>query len=133
MQFVAGEVAGEVVGIGTDIIEIERFQRNGKPPGERFMFRCFAESEREYLKCRPLETMAGFFAAKEAVAKALGTGFVGFWPSAIEIVHNRAGKPEVILHGGAKGIAEAAGIAVLIVSISHCRTLAVAMAIAQKS
>ena len=122
----------EVVGIGTDIIEIERFQRNGKRPGERFMLRCFTEREREYLKNRPLESIAGLFAAKEAVVKALGTGFAGFWPSAIELLHNKAGKPEVVLHKGAGKAAKALGITKIDVSISHCRTMAVAMAVAQK-
>ena len=120
-----------VIGIGTDIIEIERFQRNGKPLGERFMERCFTEQEREYLSGRHLENMAGLFAAKEAVAKALGTDFVGFRPSALEIMHNPQGKPEVILHGNAAVIAENEGITNILVSISHCKTFAVAMAIAQ--
>ena len=120
----------EVYGIGTDIIEIARFARDGKPPGERFMFRCFAPGERERLRGRPLEALAGAFAAKEAVAKAMGTGFVGFWPSAIEIRHGRTGKPEVVLHGGAERIAEAAGIVRIDVSISHNWSMAVAMAVA---
>jgi len=55
-----------VFGIGTDIIEIERFQHEK----ERFMARCFTEQERAYLNGRHLEHVAGFFAAKEAVAKA---------------------------------------------------------------
>lgn len=122
----------EIYGIGTDIIEIDRFLKDGRPMGERFMARCFSVDEREYLKDRHVQNTAGFFAAKEAVAKALGTGFVGFKPSAIEIVHNKAGKPDVILHEGAAKIAEAAGIKKIEVSISHCKSYATAMAAAQK-
>lgn len=120
-----------IFGIGTDIIEIDRFQKNGKPLGENFMDRCFTKKEQEHLKDRHLEVTAGYFAAKEAVAKALGTGFIGFRPSAIEITHNEAGKPEVTLHGGAAKIAEDVGIKKVDVSISHCKALAVAMAVAQ--
>jgi len=119
-----------VFGIGTDIIEIDRFMKNGEPLSDHFMARCFTAREREHLKTRRLENTAGFFAAKEAVAKALGTGFTGFWPSAIEICHHKTGKPEVILHGDAAKIAEAAGIISIEISISHCKTLAVAMAVA---
>jgi len=121
----------EIYGIGTDIIEIDRFTKDGNPLGDKFMTRCFTERERAYLKERRLENMAGFFAAKEAVAKALGTGFVGFNPSAIEIVHNKTGKPEIMLHEGAAEIAETAGITAVEISISHCKSLAVAMAVAQ--
>ncbi|MCL2421099.1 MAG: holo-ACP synthase [Defluviitaleaceae bacterium] len=116
----------KVYGIGTDIIEIDRFNK----VSDRFILRCFAEQERAYLKGKPLENIAGCFAAKEAVAKALGTGFAGFWPSAIEISRNKAGKPEVVLHEKAAHIAEAAGIVSVEVSISHCKTAAIAMAMA---
>ena len=113
--------------IGTDIIEVERF----KNLSERFMAKYFTELELEYLKGRRPENVAGIFAAKEAVAKALGTGFAGFSPAAIEVNHNIAGKPEIILHGNAAKIAEDLGIKTVVVSISHCKTLAVAMAMAQ--
>ena len=96
----------EIIGIGTDIIEVARFRREGKPPSLRFMLRCFTEGERRYLQARPAESMAGLFAAKEAVAKALGTGFRGFWPGAVEIAHSPLGKPEAVLHGKAAEIAE---------------------------
>ena len=118
----------EIFGIGTDIIEIDRFASIS----DRFMARCYSERERADLEGRHIEALAGYFAAKEAVAKALGVGFVGFRPSAIEIVHNAAGKPEVTLYAGALEVANAAGIRRIEVSISHCKTHATAMAIAQK-
>ncbi|MCL2014622.1 MAG: holo-ACP synthase [Defluviitaleaceae bacterium] len=120
----------QIFGIGTDIIEIARFQRNGEPLGQKFMDRCFHKNEQERLQDRPLENVAGYFAAKEAVAKALGTGFVGFRPAAIEICHNKAGKPYVILHDNAAKIAEDCGVTDITVSISHCKTVATAMAVA---
>ena len=123
----------EIFGIGTDIIEIDRFQKDGKPLADRFMVRCFTKQEREYLKNRHIQNIAGYFAAKEAVAKALGTGFVGFAPSAVEVCRNEAGKPEIVLHDGAAKIADAAGITNIEVSISHCKTMATAMAVAQRS
>ena len=122
----------EVYGIGTDIIEVERLHPGGKLPSQRFMQRCFTTNEAERLSKRPAEDMAGHFAAKEAVVKAMGTGFTGFWPCDVEVKHNSAGKPEVELHGRAAEIAKKAGIMGFEVSISHCRTLAVAMAVAFK-
>ena len=88
-----------LLGIGIDIVEIERFR-------PAISARIFSENEREYLQGKHAESMAGLFAAKEAVVKALGTGFKGFWPCDIEIAHDNAGKPYVILHGEAKTIAK---------------------------
>ena len=113
-------------GVGTDIIEIDRF----KNLSERFMKKCFTEQERTHLKGRHIQNIAGCFAAKEAVCKAMGTGFTGFMPASVEIVHNSVGKPEILLHGEAKRIAEDAGIAKIEISISHCRTFATAFAVA---
>jgi len=120
-----------IYGIGTDIIEVDRFKRDGKPLGKRFMERCFTENEREHLANRRTENIAGYFAAKEAVAKALGTGFIGFSPNAIEIKHNENGKPEAVLHGKAAQIAQVAAITQIDISISHCKSHATAMAVAQ--
>jgi len=115
----------EIIGIGTDIIEIERF----KTVNEAFMQRCFTKRERERFK--NIENIAGCFAAKEAVVKALGTGFSNFRPSNVEIVHNEAGKPEVTLYASAAKTAETAKIKKIMLSISHCKTYATATAIAQ--
>ena len=110
-----------IIGIGTDIIEVERFES----VSEAFMHRCFTERERERFK--NTENIAGAFAAKEAVVKALGTGFV-FKPLAVEILHNEAGKPEVVFHTPAAEIAKGMKIEL---SISHCKAYATATAIAQ--
>ena len=85
--------------VGIDIVKIERFK--GVKPS--FVERVFTEREQEYLQGRKEQSMAGIFAAKEAVAKAFGTGFVGFSLRDIEILHDSVGKPYVVLHGAARG------------------------------
>ena len=89
-----------IIGTGVDIIEINRFADKDNSP--KFMSRIFTANEQNYLKKRGVQSMAGLFAAKEAVVKALGTGFKGFWPCDVEIAHDKFGKPYVILHGAAK-------------------------------
>ncbi|MBQ1448586.1 MAG: holo-ACP synthase, partial [Coriobacteriales bacterium] len=91
------------------------------------------ETERAYCdaKARPEVHYALRFAAKEAVAKALGTGFSdGVSFSGIEIVNNRYGKPEVLLTGGAQRVAEEKGIVEMQVSLSFTHDVGVANAIA---
>ena len=88
-----------IIGTGVDIIKIERFVDKADKP--RFMLRIFTTNEQNYLKNRGTQSMAGLFAAKEAVVKALGIGFRGFWPCDVEIAHDEFGKPHVILHGAA--------------------------------
>ena len=114
-----------IIGTGVDIVKIERFAKKQNP---RFMERVFSIREREYIAKKGIQTMAGLFAAKEAVAKALGTGFSGFYPCDIEIMHTPNGKPMVKLHGKAR---RKRCISVSI-SISHTETDAIAFAVAQK-
>ena len=92
--------------IGVDIIKTTRFKKLAEQGNPSFMSRVFTQAEQEYLQNKKLESMAGVFAAKEAVAKALGTGFTGFNPCDIEITHNALGKPHVTLHGNAKAQAK---------------------------
>jgi holo-[acyl-carrier protein] synthase len=115
-----------LTGIGTDMVAVQRFAR---PFGPRFFSRVFTEYERTYMQSKPLPTMAGLFAAKEAVAKALGTGFAGFWPNAIEIRHDAAGKPYVILHGVLARLLDGHA---LHISISHTHEYATAFAVLEK-
>jgi holo-[acyl-carrier protein] synthase len=86
-----------ISGIGADIVKVERFAKFAASPCHAFMLRVFTDSEREYLSGKPAQsvaqTAAGIFAAKEAVAKALGTGFVGFSPADIEILHKKTVRP----------------------------------------
>jgi len=119
-----------ILGVGTDIVEIRRI-KNAMERGNRFLEKIFTKGELEYLKSRNLraEYVAGRFAAKEAVAKALGTGFRGFDFTDIEIDRTTLGKPIVVLKGKAKLIAKKEGQYNIHLSISHGEDSAVAYAI----
>lgn len=121
-----------IIGIGTDIIEIERVAKAIEKT-EGFFKRVYTEKEQESYrkKNKKVETLAGLFSAKEAVSKALGTGFRGFSFLDIEILANELGKPEVTLYGGAKRLSEDLGIKHIHVSISHSRSHATAFVIAE--
>jgi len=118
------------MGVGTDIVEIGRI-KNAMDANSRFLEKIFTATELEYLQSRNLrpEYVAGRFAAKEAVAKALGTGFRGFDFKDIEIDRTTLGKPIVILKGKAKLIAKKEGQYNIHLSISHGQDSAVAYAI----
>jgi len=113
-----------VTGVGVDIVKIRRFKKNF---GRRFIERCFTASEMAYIETKGAASMAGLFAAKEAAAKAIGTGFSGFWPCDIEVTRDERGKPYIVLHGKAKAAANGAEIHI---SISHTDDDAVAFAVA---
>ncbi|MFT5874761.1 MAG: holo-[acyl-carrier protein] synthase [Clostridium sp.] len=119
-----------IIGVGTDIVEIGRI-KNAIEANSRFLEKIFTSVELEYFKSRNLrpEYVAGRFAAKEAVAKALGTGFRGFDFKDIEIDRTTLGKPIVILKGKAKLIAKKEGQYNIHLSISHGQESAVAYAI----
>lgn len=116
-----------IVGIGSDLIDVERIERAiGR---ERFLERVYTEGERERIRQRGPQTAAGLFAAKEAVAKALGSGFRGFFADAIEITHDELDRPMCTLHGGALERLSAIGGARIHISISHAAGLAQAFAV----
>lgn len=121
-----------VVGIGTDIIEIERIRRVGERKGNRFLERVFTQSEISLCRRRidPFPCLAARFAAKEAVLKALGTGLSGCSWKDVEVVRGGTGQPEVLLGGKAGIIARNEGIVRVMISISHDRGRAVAFALA---
>lgn len=120
-----------VKGIGVDIIEIERIKK-AVEKSDRFVKRLFTENEIEYFKSKNMKTesIAGNFAAKEAIVKALGTGLRGFKWTDIEVLRDDLGKPVVHLHNGAKEVATARGINEVMLSISHCKEYAVANSVA---
>jgi|WP_141677934.1 holo-[acyl-carrier protein] synthase len=117
-------------GIGIDIIEIERI-KDAILSKDRFKDRFFTESEIAYCELHksPWVHYAGRFAAKEAIVKALGTGFRGFKWQDIEIIKDELGKPKVRLHNQANNLAKELGITEIIISISHSRDYAVANAV----
>lgn len=112
-----------IIGIGTDIIEIDRVKKLLEK--KDFFIRFFTRDEREYLINKKPESTAGYFCAKEAVVKALGTGFSGFKWIDVEIIKTNS-VPGVVLHGRALEIAISKGVSNIKLSISHCRTYAVA-------
>lgn len=121
-----------IIGIGTDVIEIERIKKAIEKT-DTFFEKIYTTREKAYYreKHKRVETLAGLFAAKEAISKALGTGFRGFNASDIEIIPNELGKPEAYLYGEAKVLANRLEICKIHVSISHCKTYATAFAIAE--
>lgn len=124
----------QVIGIGTDIVECLRIAQMIERHGELFITRVFTQHEFEYCSSRKAATQhyAGRWAAKEAILKALGTGWVkGIGWRDIEVRNDAAGKPHVALGGGARELCERLGVAAIDVSISHCRTHAMAFAVAQ--
>ncbi|MCL2355763.1 MAG: holo-ACP synthase [Defluviitaleaceae bacterium] len=111
------KAAREVIsGVGVDIVKIARFEDCVEKEKSPFMRRVFTEREREYIKSA--QNAAGIFAAKEAVVKALGTGFRKISPQDVEILHEESGKPYVIFGG-----------ATVHISISHTDTDAIAFAV----
>ena len=94
-----------ILGLGSDLIDIRRIERTIERHGDRFLLRCFTELERAKADRRPLTRAATFakrFAAKEACAKALGTGLRAgvFWRD-MGVVNLPGGRPTLVLTGGA--------------------------------
>jgi len=99
-----------ILGIGSDITDVRRIAKVLERHGERFIERIFTATERERAERRRnrIETYAKRFAAKEACAKALGTGFrSGVWWRDMGVVNLASGRPTMILTGGAKRRLEA--------------------------
>jgi holo-[acyl-carrier protein] synthase len=117
-----------IVGIGNDIIEIERVKK--ACTSEAFLRHVYTTKELELFSRFPA-SLAGNFAAKEAVAKALGTGFSGFGPIDIEVLREESGRPYVVLYGGARERMERCKISRIWVTISHDREAAIATAVAE--
>ncbi|HZT07933.1 MAG TPA: holo-ACP synthase [Chloroflexota bacterium] len=114
--------------IGVDIVEIERVERALRRHPEGFRARVYTDLE--IRECgRSVASMAGRFAAKEAVMKALGVGGMAFRD--IEIARLPSGKPDVRLSGRMRRRAERIGVSAMRISISHSRDYAVAVAIAE--
>lgn len=114
---------------GIDLIDVERITRLKPSIRERFLARVFTQAEQQLCAGRD-ERLAGRFACKEAVAKALGTGIGTVRWRDIEILAEENGSPRLILHGEAQRTADELGLTVWSVSISHIKTMAVAMAVA---
>ncbi len=124
-----------IIGTGTDLIEIERIARTFKRYDGRFLRRVFTECEADYCtsKPKPAQHLAARFAAKEAVAKALGTGISrGIAWRDIEVTRKPGQAPRIVLRGRAEKIAASLGISAVHISLTHSRDFAMAVAVAEK-
>jgi holo-[acyl-carrier protein] synthase len=117
-------------GIGIDLVEVPRLRELLERHGQRFKERTFTAGEIAYCDAcaDPAMHYAARFAAKEAAAKALGTGVwaEGVVWTDIEVVREASGKPQIVLHGAAKQHAAGANC---LVSLTHTRDLAMAQVI----
>jgi holo-[acyl-carrier protein] synthase len=121
-----------VLGLGTDLIEIERVQRSIDRFGDRFLERVFTPGEIAYCMRKKsfAESFAARFAAKEAAAKALGTGISrGVSWQEFEVTRAASGKPSLLLHGRAAELAKALGVSNSALSMTHTREMAMATVI----
>ena len=122
-----------IIGIGTDITECLRIARMIERHGELFIDRVYTPAEIKYCQSRKQATQhyTGRWAAKEAILKALGTGWrKGISWRDVEVRNEPGGKPVVAFRGGAKEVVEQLGITDIHITISHCRSHATATAIA---
>jgi holo-[acyl-carrier protein] synthase len=121
-----------LAGVGVDMVEIARMEKVlARRPN--FAKRVFTKAERAYCDrmARPAQHYAARFAAREAVLKALGTGFSrGIGLADVSVVNNEAGRPEVVLSGRAAEVAQEQGIREIALSISYTHDVAVASAVA---
>lgn len=131
-----GYISIMIVGLGTDVIRIWRIRKLAERFPERIGRKVFTAGELSYCRAKqdPAPSLAGRFAAKEAVMKALGTG----WRSGvrfidIEVVTASSGKPSVELRGKAAEIAGNQGIAAFHLSIAHDGDLAIATVVAESA
>jgi len=113
-----------ILGIGIDMVEIDRVEKACM--SQAFSVRIYTENELDVCGGKA-ESLAGRFAVKEAVAKALGIGFRGIKPLEIETLRDELGKPMVNLYGEAEKQFKALGGRAIHVSITHTKTTATAM------
>jgi holo-[acyl-carrier protein] synthase len=118
-----------IVGSGIDLVEIGRIQQSVERYGQRFLDRVYTAAEQAYClrKRKSAESLAARFAAKEAGAKALGTGISrGVNWLEIEVIRELGGRPALRFHGRAAEIAERMGVAHTALSITHTADLSMA-------
>ena len=125
--------ATKVIGIGTDIVECLRIANMIEKHQDLFLQRVYTPGEIQYCAGRKSATQhfAGRWAAKEAILKAIGTGWSnGIQWTDIEICNQMGGKPFVCLAGAALHVSQSRGISEILISVSHCRLFATAFATA---
>lgn len=125
-----------IIGSGIDMVEIGRIRQSVERFGPRFLNRVFTQAEQAYClrKRNAAESLAARFAAKEAGAKALGTGISrGVNWLEFEVVREPGGRPSLRFHGRAAEIAKQLGIAHVALSLTHTEDLSVASVVVESS
>ena len=117
--------------IGVDIVDIERIGKSIDRFGDRFLKRVFTEQELAYCNNR-LDSLAARWAAKEAVAKALGCGIGEVAWHEIEVINDASRRPVLRLSGAAAERAKQLGIEEFVVSLSHAKEYAIAFVVGEK-
>ena len=121
-----------IVGMGTDLCEIRRVERSVERFGDRFLERIFTAGEIAYCMSKKgfAESLAARFAAKEAAAKALGTGISnGVSWQELEVQRALSGKPTLQLNGRAGELARRLGVTTISLSLTHTREMALAVVV----
>jgi holo-[acyl-carrier protein] synthase len=124
-----GNVVSMLIGTGIDLIEVERIAQSIERHGDRFLRRIFTDYEIAYCtrKRGSAESFAARFAAKEAGAKALGTGISrGVTWNEFQVERQPGGRPTLQLHGRAALLATQLGVRAISLSLTHTATLAMA-------
>ncbi len=116
---------------GVDIVEVKRIEKILEKRRDTFYRKLFTQAEIEYIKGKNhnSKTVAGFFAAKEAVSKVLGTGIGKLAWKDIELLHDKEGRPYININSKIKEILNKQGLKSLDISISHEREYAISFAI----
>ena len=125
-----------IYGIGVDVLEAERITRTLERFGERFIEHLLMPQEQAQLKLtqRPARFIAMRFAAKEAIVKAMGTGFAhGMWIRDVGVVQNSWGKPEVIFSARGEALRRKLGIGEGHVTLTDEKGLVVAVAVLMRA
>jgi len=117
--------------IGVDLIEVDRVAQTVARFGDRFLKRVYTEQELAYCQGR-ISSLAARWAAKEAVAKALGTGIGDVSWQEIEVINSPKRGPSIRLYGAAAALAARLEISGLAVSLSHTKDYAIAFVVAEK-
>lgn len=115
--------------IGVDIVEVERIEKSVARFGEHFLRRIYTDQELAYCQGRA-NSLAARWAAKEAVAKALGTGIGNVTWLDIEVVCDVSGRPSLQLHRTAAQKAAELGLETWLLSLSHTESTAIAFVVA---
>jgi len=121
-----------VIGIGVDVVEIERFRRSlARTPSMRT--RLFTDEELDYVapKADPVPSLAARFAAREAVMKSLGVGLGAFGFHDVWVTRAESGAPSLAFAGAAVELAAAAGVTRWHLSLTHSDLVAIAYVVAE--